>query len=65
MAGHDAAHAAKGASASVGAVLVAGLLEKLQFAAAEADWGRIEGLMPKIETEFTKLGKYVQTLEAA
>lgn len=61
----DAAHAAKGASASVGAVPVASLLEKLQFAAADADWTRIEGLIPRIETEFTKLGKYIDTLEAA
>jgi len=61
----DAAHAAKGASASVGAVPVASLLEKLQFAARDGDWGQIEGLMPQLETAFTELEEYIGTLRAA
>lgn len=59
----DAAHAAKGASASVGAVSIASLLRELQFAATDADWNQIEDLMPKIETEFTKLGQYIETIQ--
>lgn len=61
----DAAHAAKGASASVGAVSIASLLKQLQFAANDADWNQIEDLMPKIETEFTKLGQYIETIQVA
>jgi HPt (histidine-containing phosphotransfer) domain-containing protein len=61
----DAAHAAKGASASVGAVPASSLLEKLQFAATDADWAQINGLMPQIETAFADLERFIGRLEAA
>ena len=61
----DAAHAAKGASASVGAIPVSSLFEKLQFAAKDADWNQIEGLMPKIEIAFSELEEFIGTLETA
>ncbi|MGD8810572.1 MAG: response regulator, partial [Gammaproteobacteria bacterium] len=61
----DAAHAAKGASASVGAVPASSLLEKLQFAATDADWARINDLMPQIESAFTDLEQFVGRMEAA
>ena len=61
----DAAHAAKGASASVGAVSAASLLKELQFAAAEANWDRVDILMPKIGEAFLALENYVENVRAA
>ena len=60
----DAAHAAKGASSSVGAVALSSLLKDLQAAAADADWGRIAALMPRIEAAFKDLERFVGTLRA-
>ncbi len=59
----DAAHAAKGASASAGAEPLAGLLKDLQFAATEADWQQIDELLPKIESAFSQLHHYIENLE--
>jgi CheY-like chemotaxis protein len=60
----DAAHAAKGASASVGAVTASSLLKKLQFAAAHADWRQVEEILPEIDAAFIALKQYVGSLEA-
>ncbi len=59
----DAAHAAKGASASAGAEPLSSLLKDLQFAAADADWHQIDGLLPQIETAFSQLQQYIEGLE--
>jgi CheY-like chemotaxis protein len=61
----DAAHAAKGASTSVGAVALSSLLKELQAAAADADWEQIADLMPRIEAAFTDLERFIGTLRAA
>jgi len=58
----DAAHAAKGASASVGAVPASNLLKALQFAAAESAWDQIAEIMPKLEMAFGELERYIVTL---
>jgi CheY-like chemotaxis protein len=60
----DAAHAAKGASTSVGAVALPPLFKELQAAAADADWERIADLMPRIEAAFADLGRFIGTLRA-
>ncbi|MEX2451081.1 MAG: ATP-binding protein, partial [Rhodospirillales bacterium] len=49
---YNAAHAAKGASASVGAGRLADALKDLQDAADAADWPRIEALEPEVTTAF-------------
>jgi len=56
----NAAHSAKGASASVGATPVSSLLSELQFAAADADWDRIEILMPKFRSAFAELDLFIK-----
>lgn len=61
----DTAHAAKGASASVGATPLAVLLKELQFAATDADWGRIANVMPRIEAAFTDLERHIASMKAA
>ncbi len=58
----DAAHAAKGASSSVGAVALSSLLKDLQVAAADADWERIAELMPRIDSGFKDLERFIGTL---
>jgi signal transduction histidine kinase/DNA-binding response OmpR family regulator/HPt (histidine-containing phosphotransfer) domain-containing protein len=58
----DTAHAAKGASASVGAITASSLLKKLQFAAADADWNQVEELMPEIDAAFDALKQFVAAL---
>jgi signal transduction histidine kinase/CheY-like chemotaxis protein/HPt (histidine-containing phosphotransfer) domain-containing protein len=59
----DAAHAAKGASAAVGAVAASELLKKLQFAAGKSDWSQVAAVMPAIDEAFMDLKHYVGTLE--
>jgi two-component system sensor histidine kinase/response regulator len=61
----DAAHAAKGASASVGAVPASSLLKRLQLAATDADWKQAEAIMPEIDDAFIKLEQYIGSLKAA
>jgi CheY-like chemotaxis protein len=60
----DAAHAAKGASTSVGAIALSSLLKELQATAADADWERIADLMPRIEAAFADLERFIGTLRA-
>ena len=60
----DAAHAAKGASSSVGAVALSSLLKDLQVAAADTDWERIAELMPRIDSAFKDLERFIGTLRA-
>jgi CheY-like chemotaxis protein len=57
----DAAHSAKGASASAGAQPLAKLLEQLQHAAADEDWATIETLAPKVDQTFADLKAYIHT----
>ena len=60
----DAAHAAKGASASVGAVAASELLKKLQFAAGHADWKQVADIMPGVDAAFADLKQYIGSVEA-
>lgn len=59
----NAAHAAKGASASAGAKPLSSLLKDLQFAATDADWRQIDGLLPRIEAAFSQLQHYIENLD--
>lgn len=61
----DAAHAAKGASASVGAVPASSLLKQLQLAAAASDWKQAEAIIPQIDAAFVDLERYIDSLKAA
>lgn len=57
-----AAHRAKGASISTGAVLASSLLEKLETAAVHADWNRIEAILTEIDAAFHELEQYLSLL---
>ena len=61
----DAAHAAKGASASVGALPASSLLKQLQLAAAASDWKQAEAIIPQIDAAFVDLERYIGSLKAA
>jgi len=58
----DAAHAAKGASSSVGAIPLTACLRDLQLAASAADWNRIATLLPQIDAAFIDLERFVEML---
>ncbi|MEX2451402.1 MAG: ATP-binding protein [Rhodospirillales bacterium] len=58
------AHSAKGASASAGAAALAGLMAKIQIAAEEEDWVKIEELSPAVERAFNDVKVYIETLPA-
>ncbi|MBL8669860.1 MAG: response regulator [Alphaproteobacteria bacterium] len=65
VAAHDAgglksaAHAAKGAAGSAGAMPLHALLTDLQTAAAAADWTAIGALMPAVDGAFASLQGYI------
>ncbi len=56
----DAAHSAKGATASAGAEHLADLLKRLQDAAEEEDWMEIDQIIPQVDTAFTDLEQFLQ-----
>jgi HPt (histidine-containing phosphotransfer) domain-containing protein len=54
-----AAHGAKGAAASVGALALAELCRALEQSAAMADWAAVERLMPQIDQAFAEVGAFI------
>jgi HPt (histidine-containing phosphotransfer) domain-containing protein len=58
------AHSTKGASASAGATALADLMTKIQIAAEEEDWVKIEELRPAVERAFNDVKTYIETLPA-
>ncbi|MEX2450147.1 MAG: PAS domain S-box protein [Rhodospirillales bacterium] len=62
LAMRNEAHAAKGSSASAGAKKLAALMTTIQDAAEKQDWSLMEGLMPEVESEMSRVKLYIQSL---
>ena len=60
----DAAHAAKGASESIGATPAVALLKSLELAAAQQDWDQVKGLMPGVDAAFHSIEAFINSLNA-
>lgn len=56
----EAAHSAKGASASAGAQHLAELLERLQSAAEGEDWPEVNRIIPLVGAAFTDLKRFIE-----
>ena len=50
-----AAHSLKGSSSNLGAHRLAALLKELETACKAGDWNEIEGLLPRVQTEFQRV----------